>query len=198
MSEAISFSALQAGLPFGSRVGGVTRASLEDEASRARIWREFEDRGLLVFEGVEQTSEMQLALSSVFGPLKDHPVAEVERAEEDLAAGIIDLHSGPDHDPTILAGLLVAPLHDDGREDANGLLPPPNMTTQLRPCLVACDIRRVGALHANQECVAEAVAVESRTGLDPLLEPVFTHELPHGLAELLPGIVTASLSLHRS
>jgi taurine dioxygenase len=99
---AISFGSLQPGLPFGSLVRGVTRDALRDKASCARIWREFEDRGLLVFDDIEQTSEMQLALSSVFGPLKDHPVAEVERAEEDLAAGIIDLHSGPDHDPTII------------------------------------------------------------------------------------------------
>jgi taurine dioxygenase len=93
---------LQDGLPFGALVRGVTRGNLTDEANRARIWRTFEERGLLVFDGIEQTSEMQLAVSSVFGPLKDHPVAEVERAEEDLAQGIIDLHSGPDHDPTII------------------------------------------------------------------------------------------------
>ena len=102
MSEAISFSPLQPDLPFGSLVRGVTLENVADEANRARIWREFEERGLLVFEGIEVTSAMQLALSSVFGPLKDHPVAEVARAEEDLAAGIIDLHSGPDHDPTII------------------------------------------------------------------------------------------------
>ena len=98
----IEFSPLQEGLPFGSRITGVTRDNVTDESNRARIWQEFEARGLLVFEGIEQSSEMQLALSTVFGPLKDHPVAEVERAEEDLAPGIIDLHSGPDHDPTII------------------------------------------------------------------------------------------------
>jgi taurine dioxygenase len=89
-------------LPFGARISGVTLENLKDEANRKRIWDAFEARGLLVFEDIAQTSEMQLALSSVFGPLKDHPVAEVERAEEDLAPGIIDLNSGPDHDPTII------------------------------------------------------------------------------------------------
>lgn len=102
MSGQLEFAELREGSSFGSRIGGVTCENVTEEASRARIWREFEERGLLVFEGIEQTSEMQLALSSVFGPLKDHPVAEVERAEEDLAPGIIDLNSGPDHDPTII------------------------------------------------------------------------------------------------
>jgi taurine dioxygenase len=102
MSGALSIDPLRDDLPFGSRVHGVTRETLADEAARNRIWRAFEERGLLVFEDIEQSSEMQLALSSVFGPLKDYPVAEVERAEEDLAKGIIDLHSGPDHDPTII------------------------------------------------------------------------------------------------
>ncbi len=102
MPGEVSFSPLQEGLPFGSTVRGVTLATLEDEAVRASIWRAFEDRGVLVFEDIEQSSEMQLALSRVFGPLKDHPVAEVARAEEGLAEGIIDLHSGPDFDLTIL------------------------------------------------------------------------------------------------
>ena len=108
MSGEVSFSALQPDLPFGSRVHGITREMLADEKVRARIWREFEDRGVLVFEDIEQSSAMQLALSTVFGPLKDHPVAEVARAEEGLAEGIIDLHSGPDFDLTI--------LEIDGRE----------------------------------------------------------------------------------
>ena len=102
MSREVSFSPLQPGLPFGSKVHGVTRENLEGEEVRARIMREFEDRGVLVFEDIEQSSEMQLALSTVFGPLKEHPVAEVARADEGLAKGIIDLHSGPDFDLTIL------------------------------------------------------------------------------------------------
>jgi taurine dioxygenase len=102
MSAQVSFSQLQPGLAFGSRVHGVTRENLNDEAVRARLRREFEERGVLVFEDSEQSSEMQLALSTVFGPLKDHPVAEVARADEDHAKGIIDLHSGPDFDLTIL------------------------------------------------------------------------------------------------
>jgi len=102
MAAHVSFSELQPGLSFGSKVHGVTRENLADEEIRARIRREFEERGMLVFEGIEQSSDMQLALSTAFGPLKDHPVAEVARADEDLAKGIIDLHSGPDFDLTIL------------------------------------------------------------------------------------------------
>jgi hypothetical protein len=38
------------------------------------------DRGVIVFEGMEPSSQMQVALSTVFGPLKDHPTRNVPRA----------------------------------------------------------------------------------------------------------------------
>ncbi|MDG2005647.1 MAG: TauD/TfdA family dioxygenase [Novosphingobium sp.] len=45
---------------------------------------------------------MRLALSTVFGTFKDHPVAEVARTDEGLAKGVIDVHSGLEFDLTIL------------------------------------------------------------------------------------------------
>ena len=60
-------------LKFGARVRGVTRDSLRDAGMRAEINASFEEHGLLIFEGVEPTPEMQVALSQVIGPLKDHP-----------------------------------------------------------------------------------------------------------------------------
>src|SRR5437867_11437786 len=95
---AIEFAPLQQGLLFGSRIRGATRENVTEEGNRQRIWREFEERGLLVFEEMEQTSEMQLALSTVCGPLKDHPVKVVARARDDLAPGVSDpdsrIHNG--------------------------------------------------------------------------------------------------------
>lgn len=82
-------------LDFGARVGGVTRDLLEDEAIRAQLNQLFEDRGVIVFEGVEPSPEMQVAISTVFGPLKDHPVASVDRADADKLLGVIEIKSGP-------------------------------------------------------------------------------------------------------
>ena len=63
---------------------------IADEANRELIRQTLRDRGVIVFEDIEQTGAMQVALSKVFGPLKDHPVATVERADEDLAQGVIE------------------------------------------------------------------------------------------------------------
>jgi taurine dioxygenase len=82
-------------LVFGARVAGVTHDLLRDESVRAQLNQLFEDRGVIVFEEVEQTPEMQVAISTVFGPLKDHPVKSVERADADKLLGVIAISSGP-------------------------------------------------------------------------------------------------------
>ena len=53
----------------------------------------FEQHGLLLFEDVSQTDEMQLALSTVFGPLKEHPVAAIARVDGDRLPGVIEIRS---------------------------------------------------------------------------------------------------------
>jgi taurine dioxygenase len=83
-------------LPYGARVAGVTAEALADADVRAELNATFEARGMIVFEGVEPTSEMQVAISTVFGPLKDHPVASVDRADRDRLPGVIEIsaHAG--------------------------------------------------------------------------------------------------------
>ena len=56
---------------FGARVRGVTQEALRDTAVRAEINDLFEQYGMLIFEDIEPTPRMQVALSEVFGPLKD-------------------------------------------------------------------------------------------------------------------------------
>jgi len=92
---AIQIQALDENLSFGARVGGVTRETLKDGDTRAQLQKLFEDRGVLVFEGVEPTAEMQVAISTVFGPLKDHPVPSVERADGEKLLGVIAISAGP-------------------------------------------------------------------------------------------------------
>jgi taurine dioxygenase len=83
---------LQQGLSFGARVRGVTLALLKDSAVRQQINELFETKGMIVFEDVEPTGEMHLAISDVFGPLKDHPVPTVVRVEGTLP-GVIDMRN---------------------------------------------------------------------------------------------------------
>jgi taurine dioxygenase len=81
-------------LSFGARVAGVTLDALRDPAVRDRLSAAFEDRGLLIFEDVEPTPEMQVAISTVFGPLKDHPSSATPRAEGDVL-GVIEIRHEP-------------------------------------------------------------------------------------------------------
>ncbi|MDR2857424.1 MAG: TauD/TfdA family dioxygenase [Novosphingobium sp.] len=86
---------LQENLPFGIRIGGLTREQAEDPAIRAEIEALFVRHGMIVFEDVEQTDEMQLAISTIFGPLKEHPVKAVSRVDSDRLPGVIEIRSEP-------------------------------------------------------------------------------------------------------
>ena len=56
---------LQEDLTFGVRIRGVTQKLLKDEAVRKDINDLFESKGMIVFEDVEPTSQMHVALSTV-------------------------------------------------------------------------------------------------------------------------------------
>jgi taurine dioxygenase len=92
---AITVTALQEGLRFGARIKGVTRETLADPAVRQQVNDVFEAKGVIVFEGVEPSSEMQVLISEVFGPLKDHPVKSVERVDQEKMPGVITIRTGP-------------------------------------------------------------------------------------------------------
>jgi taurine dioxygenase len=94
---AIQVSNLRDDLSFGSRIEGVNWEALADQRVRDQLNRIFEERGLIVFHNVEPTSSMQIELSKVFGPLKDHPTQTVPRDEDakDLTRGLIDMHYRP-------------------------------------------------------------------------------------------------------
>src|ERR1700741_2684390 len=77
---------------WGSRVRGVNAGNVQDEGLRAELQQLFRDRGVIVFEDMDPTPEMQVGLSTVFGPLKDHPTKSVPPAEAGLAEGVIDMH----------------------------------------------------------------------------------------------------------
>ncbi len=87
---------LQHDLSFGARISGLTLEDLANNAVRREIAQVFEDRGMIVFEDIEPTAKMQVALSNVFGPLKDHPVKLVERLDQDSMPGVITIRTSPD------------------------------------------------------------------------------------------------------
>ena len=90
--SAIESSALRDDLDFGITVRGVDEKALADAEVRRELNRVFEERGLIVFEGVEPSSRMQVAISEVFGPLKPHPVPAVDRVQEETMPGVIDMY----------------------------------------------------------------------------------------------------------
>lgn len=92
----IEISLLDEALPFGARVKGVTNCLLQDAEVRSRLNDLFEDRGVILFEGVEPSPELQVEISTVFGPLKEHPVQSVARVDKDNLPGLIVISSGPD------------------------------------------------------------------------------------------------------
>ena len=102
----IQVQKLQDDLSFGARLQGVDWDALADDSVRAELNAIFEDKGMIVFENVEPSAKMQVALSKVFGPLKDHPTKSTARTAEDEAAGVIDMHYVPDEkDPYASEGL---------------------------------------------------------------------------------------------
>ncbi|WP_297494253.1 TauD/TfdA family dioxygenase [Acidocella sp.] len=84
---------LRHGLPYGAIVAGVTYETLADPLVRQQLNAIFEDRGLIVFEGVEPSQKMHVTVSNVFGPLKDHPTNSTPRVDGDAIPGVIDMHS---------------------------------------------------------------------------------------------------------
>jgi taurine dioxygenase len=91
----IDVQPLGEGVPFGVRVTGVTSEALEDAAVRAQLKKLLDEHGVIVAKNVEQTAAMQVKLSQVFGPLKEHPVYSVDRADRDNLPGVIVIASGP-------------------------------------------------------------------------------------------------------
>ncbi len=95
---------------WGSRVTGVNLDNVHDEALGQELRDLFVERGVIVFEEMEPSSRLQVELSKIFGPLKDHPTSSVPRADRDLDPGIIDMV----HEPRADQG------HDHGLVLVNG------------------------------------------------------------------------------
>ncbi len=109
----ITIHNLRDDLSFGARVEGISWQALADEGVREQLRELFRARGMIVFEDVEPSAKMQVAISKVFGPLKDHPTKTTPRDDEtgDEAQGVIDMFHAGTEDPDFVAGI----VEKDGR-----------------------------------------------------------------------------------
>jgi taurine dioxygenase len=83
------------GRDFGVRLSGMTLEQTTDPEIRTQVNALFERHGVIVFEDVEPSGHMHVALSDIFGPLKDHPSKAVPRVDQDGMPGVIDMTSKP-------------------------------------------------------------------------------------------------------
>ncbi|TGD71063.1 TauD/TfdA family dioxygenase [Mangrovimicrobium sediminis] len=92
---ALQVTALNDTLASGVRIEGLTMDLLQRAVVHEQINRLFQKHGLLVFTGVEPSSDIHLALSLVFGPLKEHPSASTPRVDAQRLPGVIDMAYRP-------------------------------------------------------------------------------------------------------
>ncbi|MCB2080090.1 MAG: TauD/TfdA family dioxygenase, partial [Novosphingobium sp.] len=104
----ITVSNLRDDLSFGATIEGLDWGNIDDEATRQQIRDVFHDRGMIVFRNMEPTAKMQVAVSKIFGPLKDHPTKTTPRDDEtgDEAQGVIDMFHAGTTDPNDNAGIV--------------------------------------------------------------------------------------------
>jgi taurine dioxygenase len=76
-------------LPFGARISGVTMANVGDEDVRQRLREVFEDRGMIIFEDIEQSEDMQFAVSEVFGPSQEYAIKNSSFEAKGKKVGLI-------------------------------------------------------------------------------------------------------------
>jgi taurine dioxygenase len=144
----VVISDLAPGFAWGARVSGLDWSNVNDAATRAQLAQLLVDRGLIIFEGTEATPEFQVELSTIFGPLKDHPTKSTPRAEGVLPPGVIEIDYGgmqsldTDHGLTGVGDkklISFLPWHFD--HTYNDEL---NYAGVLRPVIIAPEMGRTG------------------------------------------------------
>lgn len=73
---------LAPGLPFGATVSGLSRESLVHEEVRQALRGLWIDKGVILFRDGEESREMQIELSRIFGPLEQHLFRETHAEGE--------------------------------------------------------------------------------------------------------------------
>ena len=90
----ISVRPLSNDLPFGARISGVTRAACEDAEVCRQINEVFTSAGMIVFEQMEPSNAMQMALSRVFGELQGYALVDVVESADVEEKGLVGFDYG--------------------------------------------------------------------------------------------------------
>ena len=90
--RSIRVTPLSDDLPFGARIVGADLETVQDEDVRKQIHDIFLDRGVILFEDVDPSAQLQLAISDIFGPLQDHAMRGMPRVDPNATPGLIDLN----------------------------------------------------------------------------------------------------------
>lgn len=107
---AINVSRLSDELNFGARIRGVDLKALQDEKVRNELVDVFEKRGVVVFEDMEPSADLHLALSEVFGPLEHHAMTE-DKSSKPQVVNLKQQQDVVEADGKLLAAFL--PWHFD-------------------------------------------------------------------------------------
>ncbi|MGE3691495.1 MAG: TauD/TfdA dioxygenase family protein [Novosphingobium sp.] len=81
-SMVLDVSPLAPGLPFGATISGLGLVDLDDIQVQSALRDLWIDKGVVLFRHGEESREMQLALSRIFGPLEQHMFAETHAEGE--------------------------------------------------------------------------------------------------------------------
>lgn len=81
-------------LPFGARITGVTLENSADSDLRAEINDVFAKRGMILFEDMEPTNQMQMALSRVFGEPQVYALTDVVESSDKVDVGVVEFEYG--------------------------------------------------------------------------------------------------------
>ena len=87
----ITVNDLDPDLPYGARIRGVDRETVKDEAVRQQIRDAFWQRGMILFEHMEASNEMQVEVSKVFGPLQEHAIKGMKKTDAEHIPGMVEL-----------------------------------------------------------------------------------------------------------
>jgi taurine dioxygenase len=87
----IKVTPLDDNLSFGARINGITWQNVKDDDVRTQVNAVFEDRGMIVFQDMEPTSDMQIAVSAIFGAPQQHAMKEQPVVEGLGAPGVSEL-----------------------------------------------------------------------------------------------------------
>ncbi|TVV69788.1 TauD/TfdA dioxygenase family protein [Sphingomonas solaris] len=152
---------LDAAVPFGARVEGLTHADLDRAEVRQALFDLWIDRGVILFRGA-QDSAFHVALSEVFGPLERHAFRE---AWVDGHPELVNIKYYPD-DGTVYTV--------DGRP-RGGFLP-------WHSDLIYTD-------RINRGGILRPVRLPARGGMTGFIDQIAAYDtLPDGLKERIEGL----------